>query len=180
MYKARWLIGVTGMILIMVFPLSAWSAFITKLTDKQIQSAMIQHFPIREYAAFARITLNLPDVLLSKGKKELVLMMPVDANIPDQPLRQGHAQVGVFLEYNPSNGGLYLSDPRIIKFEMPSISKKMHKDIESILDNIFKNSIPLIRIYKVDESDLNHSLSMSVLKFFNIDNGLINFEVGFE
>jgi len=141
---------------------------------------MVQHFPIREYTAFARITINLPDVMLSKGKKELVLMIPVDANIPDQPLKQGHAQVGVFLEYRPANGGLYLGDPRIIKFEMPSISMEMHKDLESILDNIFKNSLPLIRIYKVEESELNHSLSKTVLKLFKIGDGLINFEVGFE
>lgn len=180
MYKARLLIIIASLMCILVFPVNAWSAFKTKLTSTQIQNSMVQHFPIREYAAFARITLQLPDVNLSKGVKELVLIMPIDANIPGQDLRQGHAQIGVFIEYNPADGGLYLSDPRIIKFEMPSIDKDTYKEIVSTLDNLFKNSLPLIQIYKVEESDLNHSLSKSVLKYFTIDEGHMNIEFGFE
>lgn len=180
MYRVRCLFIIVSLMFILVYPVSAWSAFKTKLTGTQIQNALVQHFPLREYAAFARITLNLPDVLLSKGAKEIILMMPVDANIPDQPLKQGHAQIGVFIEYNPSNGGLYFSDPRIIKFEMPSVSKELYKDLQSTLDNIFRNSLPLVRIYKVDENDLNHSLHKSVLKYFVIGDGYMNVEFGFE
>lgn len=180
MYSTRWFVIIGCLISVLVFPTSAWSAFKTKITSSQIQNAMVPHFPLREYAAFARITLNLPDVQLSKGIKEIVLMMPVDANIPDQSLQQGHAQIGVFIEYNPANGGLYFSDPRIIKFEMPSVSKDTYKNLQSTLDNIFKNSLPLVQIYKVDESDLNHSLDKSVLKYFSIGDGFMNVEFGFE
>lgn len=180
MYRTRWIVIIGSLVAILLYPVSAWSAFKTKLTDTQIQNALVQHFPLREYAAFARITLNHPDVLLSKGTKEIVLMMPIDANIPNQSLKQGHAQIGVFIEYNPSNGGLYFSDPRIIKFEMPSVSKDMYKDLQSTLDNIFKNSLPLVQIYKIDESDLNHSLVKSVLKYFDIGDGFMNVEFGFE
>lgn len=180
MYRTHRILCYLGLIVLLAYPFSAWSAFKTTLSDNQIQNSMVQHFPMREYAAFARITLNLPDVMLSMAKKELVLMMPVDANIPDNPLVQGHAQVGVYLEYNPTNGGLYLSDPRIRKFEMPGISGEMHKELQATLDNILKNSLPLIQIYKVKESDLNHSLSKSVLKYFTVGDGLITVEFGFE
>lgn len=180
MYKVRWLCFFTSLLIILGTPVNAWSAFNTTLTNTQIQNSMVQHFPLREYAAFARITLNIPDIILTKGAKEVVLMIPVDVNIPDQALQQGHAQVGVFIGYNPSNGGLYFSDPRIIKFEMPSVSKKIYKDLYSTLDNIFKNTLPLIQIYKINESDLNHSLHKSVLKYFSIDDGKMSLEVGFE
>lgn len=175
----RWFF-IISIALFLAYPVSAWSAFKTRLTSSQIQSAMVVHFPLREYAAFARITIDLPDVQLSKGTKEIVLLMPVDANIPDHPLKQGHAQIGVFIEYNPANGGLYFSDPRIIKFEMPGVSREMFKDLNMTLDHIFKNALSLIQIYKVNETDLNHSLSKSVLKYFDIGDGDMNVEFGFE
>jgi hypothetical protein len=163
-----------------MYSVSVWSAVKTTLTSSQIQNAMVQYFPLREYAAFARITINVPDVLLTKGAKEVVLIMPVDANIPDLPLQQGHARIGIFINYNPSDGGIYFSDPRIIEFEMPSVSKKIYKDLYSTVDNILKNALPLIQFYKVNESDLNHSLNKSVLKYFSIEDGKLSVEVGFE
>ncbi|WP_455198968.1 hypothetical protein, partial [Kaarinaea lacus] len=80
----------------------------------------------------------------------------------------------------PTNGGLYFSDPRIIKFEMPSVAKETYKDLQATLDNIFKNALPLIQIYKVNESDLNHSLQKSVMKYFAIGDGDISVEFGFD
>ena len=180
MYKIRWFFIYAELLLILMYPLSAWSSVKTTLTSSQIQNAMVQYFPLREYAAFARITINLPDVLLTKGAKEVVLIMPVDANIPDLGLQQGHAQIGIFINYNPANGGIYFSDPRIIEFVMPTVSKKMYKDLNSTVDNIIKNALPLIQIYKVNESDLNHSLNKSVLKYFSIEDGKMSVDVGFE
>lgn len=175
----RRFIVLLGGIMLLGLPVIAWSGFETKLSDTHIQSAVYRHFPLREYAAFARITLHEPQVILSQGERDMVLVIPVDANIPDQPLQQGHATVAVSLSYKPGNGGLYLINPRVIKFEMPSVSKIMNKNLRATIEMICKNALPLVQIYKLKEKDLNHSLAKSVLKSFSIKDSLIHLEFGF-
>jgi len=164
---------------LLLFPFSAWSAFETRLSDTHIQSALVKHFPIREYAAFARITLHEPQVILSNDSKSLLLVIPVNAKITDQPERQGHARVAVKLSYNSGNGGLYFNDPRVIKFDMPNISKNISKDLRATIRTICLNFLPLVQIYKVKETSLNHSLEKSVLKSYFIKNGFIDLTFGF-
>ena len=165
---------------IMLFSFTAWSAYETRLSDTHIQSSLVKHFPIREYAAFARVTLNEPQVILSRDSKEMLLVIPVDANIPEQPKRQGHARVAVKLSYKPGNGGLYLKDPRVIKFDMPNINKSMRKDLKATIATICLNLLPLAQIFKIKESSLNHSLAKSVLKSYSIENEYIGLVFGFE
>lgn len=164
----------------LLVPAVAWSAFKTKLSDTHIQSALVKHFPLREYAAFAKVSLHEPQVILSRESKDLLLVIPVDANIPDQPVKQGHARVAVKVSYKPGNGGLYLSSPRVIKFDMPHVSKTMNKDLKNKVDEICQNSLPLVQIYKVMEKSLNHSLAKSVLKSFTIKDHYLGLVFGFD
>ena len=112
---------------ISLFPLNAWPAYKTSLSDTNIQSSLVRHFPIREYAAFARVTLHEPQVILSRDSKDLLLIIPIDVNIPDQAQKNGHARIAAKVSYRPGNGGLYLNNPRVVEFEMPNISKSMDK-----------------------------------------------------
>ena len=164
---------------IYLFPAPVWSAYETSLSDTHIQSALVRHFPIREYAAFARVTLHEPQVILSRESRDLLLVIPVDANMPDQQRRQGHARVALKVSYRPGSGGLYLNSPRIIEFEMPNISKSMNKELKAKITTICLNSLPLIQIYKIKESALNHSLAKSTLKSYSIKDGSIGLVFGF-
>ena len=164
----------------LLFPVTAWSSYKTSLSDTHIQSALVKHFPIREYAAFARVTLHEPQVILSRNSKKLFLVIPVDVNFPDQPQRQGHARIAVKISYKPSNGGLYLVNPQVIKLEMPNISKIMNKNLKEEIATICLNSLPLIQIFKIKESALNHSLDKSVLKSFSIKDGFVGLVFGFK
>lgn len=165
---------------ILLFPVTAWSSYKTSLSDTHIQSALVKHFPIREYAAFARVTLHEPAVILSRNSKELLLVIPVDANIPGEPQRQGHARVAVKISYKPGNGGLYLFNPQVIKLEMPNVSKMMNKKLKEEIATICLSSLPLIQIFKIKESALNHSLDKSVLKSYSIKDGFVGLVFGFD
>jgi hypothetical protein len=165
---------------LLAVPVTAWSAYYTTLTNSYIDSVLARYFPQREYTASARVTLYKPEVLLTKGASKITLMIPIDAKIPDQPLHQGHAKTAVTIIYNPANGGVYLSNPKILKFEMPDVSSSLNKSLNSEIDTIIKNALPLIRIYQLDEKDLNHSLVKSMLKSFSIGNDNIRVEFGFE
>ena len=167
-------------ICIFLFPFSAWSAYETRLSDTHIQSTLVKHFPIREYASFARVTMHEPQVILSRDSKDMLLVIPIDAKITDQSEKKGHVRVAVKISYKPGNGGLYLSDPRVIKFDMPGISKKISKELKVNVTTICLNSFPLIQIFKIKESALNHSLAKSILKSYSIKNGFIDFVFGFK
>ena len=167
-------------LVLLTLPGISQATFITTLSDIHVQSALQQHFPLREYTAFARVTLHEPQVQLSQGTKEIMIIVPVDVNISDQGLKQGHATVAVGISYKPISGGLYLSNPRLVEFELPSVEKAMSQKLQPILDTIFKNALPLVQIYKVNEHELNHSLAKSVLKSAVIGEGNIKLEFGFE
>jgi hypothetical protein len=165
---------------ILLFPAVSWSAYKTSLSDTHIQSTLVRHFPIREYAAFARVTLHEPQVILSRDSKELLLIIPIDANIPDQSQKKGHARIALKVSYRPGNGGLYLNNPRVVGFEMPNISKSMDKMLKAKITTICLNSLPLIQIYKLKEESLNHSLAKSTLKSYSIKDGSISLVFGFD
>ncbi len=167
-------------ICIFLLPFTAWSAFETRLSDTHIQSALVKHFPIREYASFARVTMHEPQVILSRDSKDMLLVIPIDAKITDQPEKKGHARVAVKVSYKPSNGGLYLSDPRVIKFDMPDVTKNMNKDLKAKISTICLNSLPLVQIFKIKERSLNHSLAKSVLKSYSIEDGFLGLVFGFD
>ena len=165
---------------ILLLPAAAWPAFKTKLSDTHIQSALVRHFPIREYAAFARITLHEPQVILSRDAKDLLLIIPVDASIPDQSLKKGHARIAVKVAYRPGNGGLYLINPRVIEFEMPQVSNNMNRELKSKITTMCLNSLPLIQIFKLEEKILKHSLAKSSLKSYSIKDGYMGLTFGFD
>jgi len=165
---------------ILFLPAIAWPAIKTKLSDTHIQSTLVKHFPIREYAASARITLHEPQVILSRDSKDLLLIIPVDANIPEQSQKKGHARVAVNVSYRPGNGGLYLTNPRVIEFEMPQVSNKMSKNLKSKIATICLNSLPLIQIFKLEGKALKHSLAKSNLKSYSIKDGSMGLTFGFD
>jgi hypothetical protein len=164
----------------LLLPAIALSALEIKLSDTHIQSRLVKHFPIREYAAFARITLHEPQVILSRDAKDLLLIIPVDASIPDQSLQKGHARIAVKVAYRPGNGGLYLSNPRVIEFEMPQVSNNMNLKLKSKITTMCLNSLPLIQIFKLEEKALKHSLAKSNLKSYSINDGSLVMTFGFD
>jgi len=168
--------------LILLFGLSgvAQAAFKTKLSDIHVQSALQNYFPLKEYSAIARVTLQEPKVQLEAGNKDIVLMIPVDANITGDAMHRGHITVLVDLSYKASSGGLYLHNPRLGQFEMPSVEKKMVGELREFVTTIIKNALPLVRIYKLKERDINHSLAKSALKNVRFEDGRINLEFGFQ
>jgi len=172
--------AVIGLLLMCGLSGVAQATFETSLTDTQVQSVLQTYFPLKEYAAIARVTLQEPKVQLVKNNKHIILMIPVDANIIGQKMHRGHITVSVGLDYKAASGGLYLSKPQLEKFEMPGVGKAMVKELREFIKTILKNALPLVRIYKLKESDMNHSLAKTTLKTFLLDDHRIKLEFGFK
>ena len=174
-FKLSWI----SLILLGFTPVSH-AAFETKLSEIHLQSVLQGYFPISEYAAFARVTLNEPAVKLEKGSKDISLIIPMDAKLAGNDIRQGHVTIFVSLSYKHTTGGVYLDNPRIQQLVIPGVSEKLKADLRGIVEAMATNSLPLVRIYKVKEKDLNHSLAKSALKAFDIDDAHLRLEFGFK
>lgn len=180
MYRCLRLIIACCLFCALWLPVSAWSAFATSLSDNHIQSVLAQYFPVREYATVARLTLREPQVRLSTGAKDLVLIIPVDVNIPGEAMQQGHVTVLTTVSYKPASGELYLHNPRIQDVEMSQMSDSVLAGLRADLDTVVKNILPVVRIYQLKERDLNHSLAKSALKSAVIDDGRLMLDFGFQ
>jgi hypothetical protein len=164
----------------LLLPLVAQATFVTSLTDTHVQTVLQRYFPLREYAAFARVSLHEPQVQLIHDSQDVMLMIPVEANISGGELRRGHATMAVGLNYQPANGGVYLYRPRLKDLQIPGVSASQLAELKVIVETIGQNSLPLVRIYQVNERELNHSLAKSALKSYEIDDGRLKLVFGFK
>lgn len=155
------------------------AALKVNLSETHVQSVLQNYFPIKEYAAVARVTLREPKVQFNNDKY-IVLIIPVDANMIGGGLSQGHVVVMASLNYKATTGGLYLSNPRIAQYESPGVDNKVLVELQGLVEAIIKNSLPLVRIYKVKEDDLNHSLAKSALKKVFFESRRLSLEFGFK
>ncbi len=156
------------------------AAFKISLTDIHVQSVLQAYFPIREYTTIARVSLQDPKVRLTKNSENIVLVIPVDANVSDGRMYRGYVRFLLGVSYKPFSGSLYLNNPRIQRLDIPGVDIDMLMELQEIVETIGKNTFPLVRIYKVNEQDLNHSLAKSVLKVFKVVEGQLKVEIGFK
>ena len=161
-------------------PSLAHAAFVVDLPDTRIQSVLQNYFPINEYAAFARVSMGVPQVRLSKANKDIVLVIPFMAKMMGEGIHKGRVTMLMGLSYKAASGGLFLGLPRIEQFEILGVSEKIAADLRDIVDVMGKNALPLVRIYAVKERDLNHSLAKSELKSFVVEEGRLHLEFGFD
>lgn len=162
-----------------LFSAPSWATFVTNLSATHVQSVLQMHFPLREYTTGARVSLHDPQVLLVNGASGMTLMIPVEANIPGEELRHGHAVVTVGLSYKATTGELFLSNPRLQQFEMPKIPEALKQELAATVTVMTAKALPLVRIYTVSEQDLNHSLDKSALKSSGVENDKLRIEFGF-
>jgi len=167
-----------GFVLLGLSPL-AHATFVVDLPDKRIQSILQNYFPINEYAAFARVSMDVPEVRLSKMNKDIVLIIPVVATVMGGNVHKGSVTMLMGLSYKSASGGLFFGQLRVGQFKMPGVDERTTADLQDIVDAMAKNALSLVRIYTVKEQDLNHSLAKSALKSFVIEDTHLRLEFGF-
>jgi hypothetical protein len=158
----------------------AQASFTTQLTPAQIEADMQSHFPAKEYAAVARVELLYPRVDLSSQESGITIHLTLLAKMAGQKEKEGKVVLHTGLNYKPASGELFLVDPELVDLEMPFVNGDLMEEIKSTVVNMLRNIIPLIRIYRVKESDLNHSLDKSTLKTYSVADDRLNLEFGFK
>jgi len=166
--------------LCLLLPGSVLASFTFSVPAARIQGALLPFFPLREYAIDARLTLSEPTVLLRQGASELRLDVPLVASISGQGRLRGTATVAVGLHYKSMTGELFLGIPRAWRLEMAGLSEARREAFDLSLGDLLTKTLPLVRIYRVREQDLNHSLAKSEIKAMRIDDGILRVTIGFD
>lgn len=156
------------------------AAFHTQVSEAQITKAMRLHFPAKEYATVARVELDYPQVSLSREKGFIDIRLSLSAVMAGKGEREGTVTLRAGLSYKPASGELYLSAPQLTALEVKGINGELKQALSENVDMVLQNVIPLIRIYQVNEKDLNHSLDKSTLKSFQVEDGELKLEFGFK
>ncbi len=166
--------------LALLLPARAFAAYSFSIDSARIQGALLMHFPLREYTAAARLSLLEPAVILRQGADNLQLDIPVVASISGVGRKRGQLVVDVGLHYKPASGELFLGIPTIRRFDMAEISPQQRQTFRANLSDIVLKALPLVRIHRVREEDLNHSLAMSEMKAVQIEDGRLRVSIGFD
>lgn len=166
--------------LALLFPAKAFAAYSLTIDSARIQGALLMYFPLREYTAAARLALLEPTVILRQGADNLQLDIPVVSSIPGEGRKRGLVVVDIGLHYKASTGELFLGIPRIRRFDMQGISVEDRQIFRSSLSDILLKTLPLVRIHRVREQDLNHSLSKSEMKSTHVEDGRVRVSIGFD
>ncbi len=166
--------------LALLLPARAFAAYSFTIDSARIESALLMYFPLREYSAAARLSLIEPAAILRQGADNLQLDIPVVASIPGEGRKRGRVLVGVGLHYKSSTGELFLGIPRIRRFDMADISVEDRQAFHASLSDVLIKTLPLVRIHRVREQDLNHSLSKSEMKSMRVEDGRVRVSIGFD
>lgn len=170
----------TFIFVFLLFPATAFATYSFSVTVGQIQNALRLFFPLREYAADARLSLSEPAVSLRAGADDLWMEVPVVVSISGQARLRGRATVDVGLYYRAASGDLFLGNPRLRSFEMDGLTADRREALRASLADVLTNTLTLVRIYRVREQDLNHSLAKSEIKAIKIENDVLRVSIGFD
>ncbi len=166
--------------LALLLPGKALAFFAFSVSNTQIENALLLFFPLHNYTTGAKQTLAEPVVYLKKNADRLQLVIPVIVSIPGEERRRGQLGIDIGLHYKASTGELFLGTPRIKTFTMNNISAERYNAFRANFADVLAKTLPLVRIYQVKESNLNHSLAKSEIKSMMIEEGVVKIVIGFQ
>ena len=168
------------LLLFLLIPAKAFASYSFSVTGNQIQKALFIYFPLNEYAMSTRLTLYDPVVTLKQGASHLQLVISVKASISGEGRRRGRVVVDVGLHYKSSTGELFLGYPKLRSLEMEELTDERRTSLRESLSDVLIKTLPMVRIYRVHEKDLNHTLLKSEITATRIENGVLRVTIGFD
>ena len=102
------------------------------------------------------------------------------ATIPGEGRKRGRIVAAVGLHYKSSTGELFLGIPRLRAFEMDGVSEDRRETLRASVTDVLIKTLPMVRIYRVHEEDLNHSLIKSEIKSMTIEDDFLRVSIGFD
>ncbi len=151
-----------------------------QLTTAQLAASVQAIFPLREYSLGARLVLQAPEVHLDAEVQRIVLSLPVVASVPGEVRHHGRLVVSAGLAYKPPTGEAFFGQPRLRLLEMAGVTAAQRESFAASLLDVLTETLPLVRVWRVTERELNHSLEKSRLKAWRVQGEILQLEIGFD
>ena len=162
-----------------LLPPPAGAAYASRIPAVAIDDALALFFPLRAYASDSRLILKRPRVTLREGSGEIRLTFPVVATVPGHGRLRGQAELALSPAYKGITGEIFLGQPRGLALDLPGLAAARLAGLRSALEDELVRTLPLVRIGRVDEADLNHSLEKSVILSWRVGDGHLLVTIGF-
>ncbi|MBL1260775.1 MAG: DUF1439 domain-containing protein [Thiotrichaceae bacterium] len=167
------------MLLLVLFAMqsSMVAAFTIELTKAEVQETVATYFPLKHISPFVMLTAHNPRVMLEQETGRIGLEFSVLANIPGILSGEGRGLIDGELEYHHKTGEFYLRDPKIRSLKLYDMPAEITATVKLALQQLMKQSLPIMLVYKLQDSDLKQKMARSVLSSVEVRNGKLRLEL---
>ncbi len=153
------------------------AAYTVELSKEEVQEAFAGYFPVKHITPFVMLTAHNPKVSLAQKDGRIGLEFSVLANVPGILTGEGRGFIDGDLEYRQQTGEFYLRDPKIKRLELYDMPAEITATVQLALQQLMRQSLPVILVYKLQESDMKQMMAKSVLSSVEVRRGKLLLEL---
>ncbi len=153
------------------------TAYTVELTREEVQTAVAAYFPVKHISPFVMLTAHNPKVLLEQKTGRIGLEFSVLANVPGVLTGEGRGLIDGDLEYRHRTGEFYLRDPKIKSLKLYDVPAEITATVKRALQQLMRQSLPVILVYKLQDSDLKQKMAKRVLTSVEVRHGKLLLEL---
>ncbi len=153
------------------------AAYTVELTRQQVQEAVDGYFPVKHITPLVMLTAHNPQVSLMQKSNRIGLEISVLANVPGILTGEGRGLIDGDLEYRHQTGEFYLRDPKIKSLELYDMPAEVTASVRLALQQLMRQSLPVMLVYKLQDNDLKQKMAKSVLSSVAVRKGKLILEL---
>lgn len=148
-------------------------AFTFKFNRAELQQYVQDYFPFSQQTPFSRVIYSNPNVVLDEQSNRIGIEVTVRAEMPGMMPLAGRGQIDGRLEYRRETHQFYLHEPQISKVRFANAEHQLTGTVQQMINSVSQQSLPLIFVYELKDSDLREKMARSVLKNVRVRQGTL-------
>lgn len=152
-------------------------AYTLEFNRAELQQYVVDYFPISQQTPFSRVTYSNPSVVLDAKTNRIGIEVTVRAEMPGMMAITGRGQIDGDLEYRKETHQFYLHDPRISNIRFANSDYQLADTVQQMVNSISQQSLPMILVYELKDSDLRRKMARGVLKDIAVKRGKLYVDV---
>lgn len=152
-------------------------AYTLEFNRAELQQYVVDYFPLSQQTPFSRITYSNPSVVLDEQTNRIGLEVTVRAEMPGMMAITGRGRIDGDLEYRKETHQFYLHDPKISNVRFADSDYQLAGTVQQLVNSISQQSLPMIFVYELKETDVREKMARSVLKNIIVRQGKLVVDV---
>lgn len=152
-------------------------AYTLEFNRAELQQYVVDYFPLSQQTPFSRITYFNPSVVLDEQTNRIGLEVTVRAEMPGMMAITGRGRIDGDLEYRKETHQFYLHDPKISNVRFADSDYQLAGTVQQLVNSISQQSLPMILVYELKETDMREKMARSVLKNIIVRRGKLVVDV---